>query len=100
MNNLLKAENIEQTDFFALHRIGLIYMYSPKHLELKKPKNTFKKLRSMLLQKQMQGASVTTNYLTVDVNRNLSEQKPTVDSIKLRAAESYMFARQKLLHTR
>ena len=37
----------------------------------------------MLLQKQMQGASVTTNYLTVDVNRNLSEQKPTVDSIKL-----------------
>ncbi|MBU2444609.1 MAG: hypothetical protein KJ666_03415 [Bacteroidetes bacterium] len=92
LNNLLKAERIEQTDFFALHRIGLIYMYSLKHLELNKAEEYFKKAAKYAVAETNAGATVTTNYLTGDLNRNLSEQKPTVDSIKLQAAESYMFA--------
>lgn len=42
LNNLLKAKEIEETDFFVLHRIGLIYLYSPKHLDLKEAEKYFK----------------------------------------------------------
>lgn len=92
LGNLLKAEKIEPTDFFALHRIGLIYMYSPKHLELNKAEEYFKKAAKYAIAETNAGASITTNYLTGDLDKNLAEQKPTVESIKFQAAESYMFA--------
>jgi hypothetical protein len=92
LSNLLKAEKIEPTDFFALHRIGLIYMYSPKHLGLSKAEEYFKKAAKYAVAESNTGASVSINFLAGDVNRNLSDQIPTVDTIKLQAAESYLFA--------
>jgi hypothetical protein len=92
LSNLLKAEKIEPTDFFALHRIGLIYMYSTKHLGLGKAEEYFKKAAKYAVAESNTGASVSANFLAGDVNRNLSEQIPTVDTIKLQAAESYLFA--------
>ncbi len=92
LTNLLKAEKIEPSDFFALHRIGLIYMYSPNHLALDKAEEYFKKAAKYAVAETNSGASVTTNYLTGDLNKNLSGQVPTNDSIKLQAAESYLFA--------
>lgn len=77
---------------FALHRIGLIYLYSPKHLELNKAEEYFKKAAKHAVAESNVGASITTNYLSADLNKNLTEQKPTIDSIKLQAAEAYMFA--------
>lgn len=92
LSNLLKAEKIEPSDFFALHRIGLIYMYSPKHLGLSKAEEYFKKAAKYAVAESNTGASVSINFLAGDVNRNLSEQIPTIDTIKLQAAESYLFA--------
>lgn len=92
LKNLLKAEIIESSDFFALHRIGLIYMYSPKHLDLSKAEEYFKKAAKYAVAETNIGASFTTNYLTGDTNKDLLTQAPTIDSIKLQAAESYMFA--------
>ncbi|MBL7803466.1 MAG: hypothetical protein JNL02_07005 [Saprospiraceae bacterium] len=92
LTNLLKAEKIESTDFFALHRIGLIYMYSPKHLALEKAEDYFKKAAKYAVAESNVGASVTTNYLTGDIDRNLLAQSPTPDSIKIQAAEAYLFA--------
>ena len=92
LNNLLKAEKIEPADFFALHRIGLIYLYSPKHYNLKKAEEYFKKAAKYAVAETNVGASIATNYLVGDLNKNLAEQTPTIDSIKLQAAESYMFA--------
>ena len=92
LNNLLKAEKIEPADFFALHRIGLIYLYSQKHLELSKAEEYFKKAAKYAVAESNVGATITTNYLSGDLNKNLAEQKPSIDSIKLQAAEAYMFA--------
>lgn len=92
LNNLLKAEKIEPADFFALHRIGLIYLYSPKHLELNKAEEYFKKAAKYAVAETNVGASITTNYLAGDLNKNLTEQGPSIDSIKLQAAEAFMFA--------
>ena len=92
LSNLIKAEQIEPTDFFALHRIGLIYMYSPKHLGLIKAEEYFKKAAKYAIAESNAGAIVTNNFLADDVNRDFLEQTPTSDAIKLQAAESYLFA--------
>jgi tetratricopeptide (TPR) repeat protein len=92
LNNLQKAEVIEPTDFFALHRIGIIYLYSQKHLNLPKAEEYFKKSAKYAIAETNNGASITTNYLSGDTNENLSSQTPIVDNIKLQAAEAYLFA--------
>lgn len=92
LNNLLKAETIEPSDFFALHRIGLIYMYSQKHLDLQKAEEYFRKAAKYAVAETNSGSGITTNFLATDINKNLLSQVPTIDSIKLQAAESYLFA--------
>lgn len=92
LNNLQKAEVIEPTDFFVLHRIGVIYLYSQKHLNLAKAEEYFKKSAKYAVAEIYSGASITTNYLSGDVSKSLSGQTPTIESIKLQAAEAYLFA--------
>jgi len=92
LNNLLKAEKIEPTDYFVLHRIGLIYMYSPKHLELIKAEEYFRKAIKYSVAESFTGASLSNNLLANDVNEDLLSQGPTVETIKVQAAESYLFA--------
>lgn len=92
LKNLLKAENIEPADFYTLHRIGLIYLYSPVHLDFKKAEEHFKKAAKYAAAESNAGAAVTINYLSGDLSQNLLEQNTTSDTIKLQAAESYMFA--------
>jgi tetratricopeptide (TPR) repeat protein len=92
LNNLLKAEKIEPTDFFALHRIGLIYLYSSSHLDLNRAEEYFRKAAKYAVAETNAGAMVTTNYLRGNVYETLLSQTPTVNSIRLQAAEAYMFA--------
>lgn len=92
LKNLLKAENIEPADFYALHRIGLIYLYSPEHLDLKRAEEHFKKAAKYAAVESNSGAAIAVNYLSGDLSKNLLEQNPTSDAFKLQAAESYMFA--------
>lgn len=89
--NFLKAVNIEPTDFFALHRLGLIYMYSPKS-DIEKAEEYFKKAAKYAVAETNSGAIITHNYLADNIGQSLLDQAPTIDTIKLQAAESYLFA--------
>ncbi len=89
---LLKAEEKEPEDFYVLHLIGLIYLYSHKHLDLPKAEIYFKQAAKYAIVETNDGANVTTNFLRGDVNKNLISQEPTNDYIKLQAAEAYMYA--------
>lgn len=91
LNNLSKAIEIEPTDYFVLHRIGLIYMYSPKYFDISAAEEYFKKAAKYAFAEVNAGANTTTTYLRGDLNRNLSEQAPTVDELEVQAAESLMF---------
>lgn len=92
LKNLLKAETIESSDFYSLHRIGLIYLYSLKHLDLVKAEEYFKKSAKYAIAETNSGASITINHLAGNLNQDLSVQNPTIDSIMLQATESYLYA--------
>ena len=92
LSNLLKAESIEPTDFFVLHRIGMIYMYSQKHCDLKISEEYFRKAAKYAVVETADGAAITSNLLSTDVNENFFDKKPQIDSIKTQAAESYLLA--------
>lgn len=92
LKNLLKAEAIESTDYFVLHRIGMIYLHSIKHQDLIKAEEYFKKAVKYSIAETNSGASVSTNYLSKDINESFTNNVSTIDSIKLQTAESYLFA--------
>ena len=41
LNNFLKALEIDESDFISLHYLGLIFLYSPEHLDISKSENYF-----------------------------------------------------------
>lgn len=41
LSNFLKAEEREKTDYVVLHRIGMIYLYSHDHLDVRKAEDYF-----------------------------------------------------------
>jgi hypothetical protein len=89
---LFKAEEKEPEDFFVLHRIGLVFMYSPKHLNIPEAEKFFKQAAKYAIAETNLGMEITTNFLKGDINKNLLIQTPTNDYIKLQAAEAYLFA--------
>jgi hypothetical protein len=105
LSNLLKAESIEPSDFFVLHRIGIIYMYSSKHCDLKKAEEYFRKAAKYAAVETVNGAAITTNYLSNDDNEKEQKSTSQIESIKskmnqmrlrsdikIQAAESYLLA--------
>ena len=88
---LLRAIEIEPEDFFVLHRLGLIYMYSSKFLDLAKAEAYFKRAAKYAIAEANNGSEISTNYLKGDISKGLVEQKTTIDSVRLQAAESYLF---------
>jgi len=91
LRNFLEVIKIESTDFFSLHRLGLIYMYSPK-FDIEKAEEYFKKAAKYAIAETNSGAIITHNYLEDDIEQSFLDQSPKVDAIKLQAAESYLFA--------
>lgn len=91
LKNFLKAVTIENSDFFALHRIGLIYMYSPKHMDLNKSEEYFRKAAKYAVAEINSSASLTTKYLVADTDTDFSNIQSSNNSIKVQAAESFMF---------
>lgn len=88
--NLIKAENIEPTDYFILHHIGLIYLNSIKKLDIPKAEAYFRKSAKYAVAETMNNASITRDLLKLDTNQFFDNQI-SVNSIKLQAAESYMY---------
>jgi tetratricopeptide (TPR) repeat protein len=89
--NLKKAENIEATDYFILHHIGLIYLNSPKHINLPLAEDYFKRSAKYSVAETLNGSSITRDIIKLNPSRFFDEQI-SVDSIKLQAAESYLYA--------
>jgi hypothetical protein len=90
LTNLNKAEVLEPTDYFTLHRIGMIYMYSLKHLDIVKAEDYFKKAAKYAFVETHDNASISQNILNED--RNSNTEYTTIDDVKIQAAESFLFA--------
>lgn len=84
LNNFIKAESIEHSDYFTLHRIGMIYLHSPKLLDIEKAEDYFKKAAKYAIVESHEGACISKN--------DLNEFESKIGDIKLQAAESYLFA--------
>lgn len=89
--NLKKAEKIEPTDYFILHHIGLIYLNSPKHIDLHLAEEYFRKASKYSVAETFNDSSITRDIIKLNPSRFFDSQI-SVDSIKLQAAESYLYA--------
>lgn len=92
IDNLLKAEDIERTDYFVLHRIGIVFLYSPKHLNLHKAEAYFKKAARYAAADTHPQAIRQANILNADLNYDLENQFLDDQSVKQTAARSLMQA--------
>lgn len=92
LENLLKAEEIEKTDYFTLQKIGLIHLYSEKHLDYNKAIAYFTKSAKYSLGESHTQSYRTTNYLNEkDTKEDLSKLEITVDDIKDFTARTYYY---------
>ena len=89
---LLKAEEIEPEDFFTLHRIGLIYLYSPNHLSPVKAEQYFRNSAKFAVVEVNSKSYISKNYIQGDPLQSLPNKLLTRKNIKIQAAEAYMFA--------
>jgi tetratricopeptide (TPR) repeat protein len=62
-----------------------------KLLDLAKAEAYFKKAIKYAVAEARNESEVSTNYLRADIKKSFGEQKTSVDSVKLQAAESYLF---------
>jgi tetratricopeptide (TPR) repeat protein len=91
---LKKAVEDEQTgdhtDYFVLHKIGLVYLYSHEHVNFETAINYFNKAATYSEVDTHPDAIRLANILRSDVTKSLSGQNPTVDNIKYLTGESLM----------
>ncbi len=88
LNNLLKAEAIEPTDYFILHKIGLIYLYAENCVDLKKAEHYFGKAAKYAEVETSPEAVILEDLLQQDAYKTGSNYLDETD-IKRIAKESY-----------
>ncbi len=82
LENLLKAEKLEKTDYVVLYYIGMIYLYSPNNNDLILAREYFQKALKYSLVETNESATVLANILSGDINKKLDENIANIDSIK------------------
>lgn len=92
LNNLLKALELEPTDYLVLHRIGIIHLFQPEFLDVSKAEDYFRKAGKYAAAESYEDSVMISNLLRGDVSENLHEQKSEVKQIKQIAAESFFQA--------
>lgn len=92
LENLLEAEKREKTDYVVLHRIGMIYLYAQKFLDLAKAEEYLRRAAKYAVVDSDQSGQRVFNILAGDVRERLSEQYVVPDAIKMIAAESFFQA--------
>lgn len=92
LKNLLEAEERETTDYVVLHRIGMIYLYASKHLDLAKAEDYFHRAAKYAIVESNPQAQQTLNILAGVVNQDLLTQATTPETAKAVAAKSYFQA--------
>ncbi len=92
LENLLEAEKREKTDYFVIHRIGLIYLYGKKYIDIPKAEEYFRRAAKYAIVESHPDAIRLTNLLAGNLLLRLSKQATPQEAIKAVAAESFFQA--------
>ena len=92
LDNFLKAEEKEKTDYFVLHRIGMIYQYVPKLLNIAKAEEYFRKAAKYAFVESHPYSVKLFNILSGNLNARFSEQSNPQAIINEIASESFFQA--------
>ena len=94
LDNLLKAKSIESTDYFTLHRIGQIYLFSPDHIDFKLAEKHFRQAYKFAIVETRENAVQTKNYLdsNLDDRKDLKKQVGQIPGILHQAVECLIYA--------
>ena len=83
-------ETGDHTDYFVLHKIGLIYLYSEGLHNIDEAINYFERAATYSENDTHPAAIRLANILVGDITKPLQEQKRTVDGIKYLTGESFL----------
>ncbi len=83
LTNLLEAETREKTDYIVLHRIGMIYLYDPKQLDIAKAEDYFRRAAKYAIVDASPNAAKMASILA-----NTAEQVTAANAPKELAAQS------------
>lgn len=89
LEELLKAEQLMKQDYFVLHRIGMIYLFSEKHINPTKALAYFTRAAKYASVESDPNALRLVNVLTVNESLPNSEVSKKPKSIQYLAAESF-----------
>lgn len=93
LDNLLKAEERERTDYVVLHRIGMIYLYRPELLDVPNARDHFERAGKYAAVESGEGAVRLANILGGPVEGGrLRENVMPADVPRRLAAETYLQA--------
>lgn len=89
LEEFLKAEQMKKQDYFVLHRIGCIYLYSEKHLDIQKALDYFARAGKYASVESDPSAIRLSNLLTNSINGEYVKTLSDTDSIQFLAGDSY-----------
>ena len=85
----LLAEQARPEDYFVLHRIGCIYLYSASNVNLEKAVDYFSRAAKLAFIESNPSAVRLANILTNDINSEYTKLTKNESAIKLLSADSY-----------
>jgi hypothetical protein len=89
LNEFLKAEKLMPQDYFVLHRIGMIYAYSTKHVDISKAFDYFTRAAKYASVESDPKAARLANILRKGINNEIGEIEDNTHAIGLLASDSF-----------
>jgi tetratricopeptide (TPR) repeat protein len=89
LEELLRAEKMMKQDYFVLHRIGCIYLFVEKHMDIPKARDYFVRAGKYASVESDSNAVRLVNLLNNSITEEYTKGTSDTDSIKLLAADSY-----------
>lgn len=89
LEEFLKAESMKKQDYFVLHRIGCIYMFTQKHMDIPKALDYFLRAGKYSSVESDPSALRLANMLTNSINGEYTKHTSDPKSIQLLAGDSY-----------
>lgn len=89
LEEFLKAESYQKQDYFVLHRIGCIYLYSDEHIDPIKAFDYFSRAAKYAKVESDPNAVRMANLLTNSINTAYTQTMGSTNSILQLAADSY-----------
>lgn len=88
LENLLEAEKREKTDFVVIHRIGMIYLYCTKSLDIEQAEHYFRRAAKYAMVETNTGAQTLMNVLAGNASLKAKKHGASVELPKVIASES------------